>query len=589
MRKYINLIVLILLWLPIPAFAWTAGTCILGPGDGSSGSNVSSDNLSSTGQNRDDLWKAFRWKAGGSGDAYVFRMRVGQINSTGTSHNVAFCVYADASGPKPGTMMFSGNVSNYNWETIGVGVHYFDIDTVYTTRTITAGNYYWLAVRTSTSSDNTLWFDRQSSETLPDWANNNMKIMSNILSNPSTYPNWASSYSGYYADNYYGWSVWTASNSGPSVSSTSGPWIHGNNVTVTGSGFGTKNPAAPIVWDDCTNNPPLNTYYDEFLPANAEQGSQYNMAYRDASFRGIGSPDGRIRYILGGAHAISHHANTYYRGGNVSVGVNLRSFNFFTHYWYRVDPNFDEEAHPSYGDNMKELCLSGAEGEIYGGNWGYYAYCTSHVPDVNFTSPTRLERIPVDDPDSPYACSQDAYVTTHNNPINGWIKMQWEGGYNNTYDNPTVRWTTYPDGNVTDLSHYGNEITTYEILTGAGNPDAGELRFLGLGGFARIERENNGRNSFRYFAGVYIDVTHSRVMLGDNSDYGSCTKMEPQIPFEWSNGSITVRVNLGNFHDSGTAYLFVFDENNNRNPVGYPVTVSGAPSPPKNLRIIDIS
>ena len=50
----------------------------------------------------------------------------------------------------------------------------------------------------------------------------------------------------------------------------------------------------------------------------------------------------------------------------------------------------------------------------------------------------------------------------------------------------------FPDGKVTYQSHYGNEITTYETLWGCGYPEFGDLRFLGLGGFARVERMNNG-------------------------------------------------------------------------------------------------
>jgi hypothetical protein len=376
----------------------------------------------------------------------------------------------------------------------------------------------------------------------------------------------------------------------PSISGVSGRCIHSQGITIDGAGFGIKEPASPLVWDDGMSSPDLNVYYDEVLPTNAQQGSYYNMGYRQTPFRGISAPHGRMRYILGGAHATSTSSGQYLSGNNVSIGKNLRSFRFFAHYWYRVDPNFDEENHANYGDNMKEICLSGEEGQIYGGNWGYYNWCNSHVPDRNFTGPVRLARQPVDCPNLSYACSDDAYGVSHNSPINGWIKMQWEGSYNTAYDNPTVRFTTYPDGHVTDSSHYGNGITTSEILWGCGYPDANALRFLGLGGFARVPRTNNGRNSFRYFAGVYIDDTVSRVMLGNNRDYELCTKMEPQIPSQWSSTSITVTVNLGSFQSGETGYLFVFDGNNQRNAEGYPVVIGEnpdpPPSPPQNLRII---
>jgi len=36
----------------------------------------------------------------------------------------------------------------------------------------------------------------------------------------------------------------------PSVTSVSGIVEHGQTITVTGSSFGGKNPAAPLIWDD---------------------------------------------------------------------------------------------------------------------------------------------------------------------------------------------------------------------------------------------------------------------------------------------------------------------------------------------------
>lgn len=370
----------------------------------------------------------------------------------------------------------------------------------------------------------------------------------------------------------------TAAFAEPDISGVSGNYIHDGSITINGSSFGIKSPAAPLVWDDCTSSPSLSTYYDETLPSNAQQGSEYNMAYRGVPFRGIDAPNDRISYILGGAHATNTHAGQYYSGNNVSVGKNLSSFQFFAQYWYRIDLLFDEENHPTYGENLKELSLSETENQIYGGDWGYYSWCGSHTPHINYTDPVRLNRVPIDCPSSPYSCSSDDYVVTHSNPINDWVKMQWVGGYNSTYDNPTVRFTTYPDGHVTYQSHYGGEITTYETTCGCGYPDSGQLKFLGLGGFSRVPKLNNGTNAFRYFAGIYIDDTYSRVMLGDNSDYDSCTKMEPQIPSAWSDDSIIVTANLGSFTGSGTAYLFVFDSDNNHNPTGFPVTLGSGSS-----------
>ena len=379
------------------------------------------------------------------------------------------------------------------------------------------------------------------------------------------------------------------------ITNVFGNLVYGGSLTIMGTGFGIKSPAAPLVWNDGMSNPTLSTYYDGYLPTNAQQGSYYNMAYRSVPFRGLNGPNSRISYILGGAHATNSQADSYSVGGNVGLGKNIASHSYFINYYYRVDPFFDEENHPTYSDNMKEIVLSNTQGSFYPDGWGAFGYadwCNSHVPDVNQRGAIKLGRMTIDPAHQsvPYGCSGNNLVY-HNNPINGWIKMQWEGVYNHQYDAPQYSLTTYPDGQKTFRSHYGDGLTVTETFRGpwAGYPKENDLKFIGIGGFARVPRMNNGLNSFRYFAAVYMDNTRARVMLGDKQDYSACTIMEPQIPSVWSDNSITVSVNLGGLPASGTAYLYVFDANNNGNVIGYPIALGGgtnsSPAPPTGLRI----
>jgi len=95
----------------------------------------------------------------------------------------------------------------------------------------------------------------------------------------------------------------------------------------------------------------------------------------------------------------------------------------------------------------------------------------------------------------------------------------------------------------------------------------------------RQGQKGNGRthpDAFRYFDDIYIDTTWSRVVLANNQDYDSATIVEPQIPSAWSGNSISATINLGAITDS-TAYLFVFDADNNHNG-GYEIQVGGSGS-----------
>jgi len=89
----------------------------------------------------------------------------------------------------------------------------------------------------------------------------------------------------------------------------------------------------------------------------------------------------------------------------------------------------------------------------------------------------------------------------------------------------------------------------------------------------------------------------ARVEIGDQSTYSSCKNLTILTPTKWNDGSITATVRQGSFTSGQTAYVFVFDANNNGNTSnGYKVTIGGTsststptstpPSPPQNLRIV---
>jgi hypothetical protein len=203
------LIVMVLLLIPVVSHAWNPGTCILGPGDGVSG-GPASDDLSTNGQDADTQWKVFRWQAGGTGDIYLWAVRVQSIPGNVASEDLTYAVYEDNNG-NIGNLKAWGYRLDYNWHTIGIGRHYFDLAYVGTDRRVTAGRYYWIAFRSSTDNTNRLYFERQGSDPLPNWIEK--RGVTVPAGNFNAVPPSGSSYSVGYADNYYGWSVWTAADS----------------------------------------------------------------------------------------------------------------------------------------------------------------------------------------------------------------------------------------------------------------------------------------------------------------------------------------------------------------------------------------
>src|SRR5690349_23122825 len=82
----------------------------------------------------------------------------------------------------------------------------------------------------------------------------------------------------------------------PSVTAADGKFDHKASVTITGSGFGTKASAAPVIWDDASGSDILSKW-DLATP---NTNAAYNLNYR-APQRGIALPHDHItKYIAGG-------------------------------------------------------------------------------------------------------------------------------------------------------------------------------------------------------------------------------------------------------------------------------------------------
>ena len=65
-----------------------------------------------------------------------------------------------------------------------------------------------------------------------------------------------------------------------------------------------------------------------------------------------------------------------------------------------------------------------------------------------------------------------------------------------------------------------------------------------------------------YYHDLYYDDTFARVMVGNAATYNSCTVLEPQIPMAWSDTSITVMPNAGQFETLAGKWVYVFNANN---------------------------
>ena len=340
----------------------------------------------------------------------------------------------------------------------------------------------------------------------------------------------------------------------PVVNGSSGTWSYQATVTVSGSGFGSKSTAAPVVWDDASGAS-IGSKWDGAWPSCGPSP----LAYRTPAQvgRGIPLPHSHITKYISGAHAGSG-ANCGY---NVIMfktrTVSLPAYTYAT--WYeRVDDNW------TFGDddNFKTFAYSvGTTPYELPNNW-YVEY------NPRPTSRTSGAAYHINDDG---ASLQTPDVNGHSwwwagaiNPMAGaWKKIEMELRYTNATDGYIKLW----ENGVLKIDYRGRTDNL-----------AGTTRTEGIGGYAR---NYNIAGNWRYFADVYLDYSRARVILGNAPTLAASTRREVQVPSSWSASSITLSANLGTFAGGQTAYVYVFDANGTSNATGWPVTIgTGAPPPP---------
>jgi hypothetical protein len=374
-------------------------------------------------------------------------------------------------------------------------------------------------------------------------------------------------------------SLTNAAVAAPLVTGVSGTLSHKSTVTITGSGFGTKSTAAPVVWDDASGAS-LSEKWNLSVPYSASDSS-YNIQYRAAGYRGVAGPHTNAsKYIVGG------HPNSWgpYNGGNVMMLVNRKNYSngdiYYVSWYERVDPNWTY-ANNDLDANFKWFAYNGDTGPY---NLPYNWYLAYNPGTFQISKPTPQELInddaqPTSNKTFPWpndSNGNDWYWGSGPNPRNGWIKKEVQTKITNDTSGYIKAWE---NGVLT--VNYGGPTDKY--------PNPGGLRSFGVGGYCGCYNIANGTH-WRYFADVYLDYSPARVVLANNPDLSQATTIEVQIPKTWSSTSVSASVNLGKFTAGQTAYLFVFDPTGARNATGFPITVGssggGVTLPaPTNLRV----
>lgn len=340
----------------------------------------------------------------------------------------------------------------------------------------------------------------------------------------------------------------------PSISGTSGTWTHNGTVTMSGAGFGTKSPAAPLIWDNASGSS-LTEKWDGYWPSGS--GASYNLAYRIMQ-RSVAMPHSHItKYIAGAAYPGTDTdqgwATTMWK--NVNLG-SLPKTVYISHY-FRVDPAWVFHLGEPDDSNFKIFDISQGNGPYgYPPGYWYWNYQGDQFTSCSAIAPFQLQDDLSDSIDGGAYWGGSGTAS----PCMQWIKWEFETKLTSASNGYAKLWQ---DGTL--AGNYAGKTDGF----------SGTTRTLSVGGY---QRAYGNQNNWRYWADVYVDITPQRVILANNSTLNSsATIREIQIPTAWSDGSITVTVNLGKF-TSGTAYLFVADATGAFNSTGMAITIGSGGS-----------
>ncbi|MBJ6801435.1 IPT/TIG domain-containing protein [Geomonas propionica] len=336
----------------------------------------------------------------------------------------------------------------------------------------------------------------------------------------------------------------------PFISSVSSVLSHGQNVTITGSSFGTKSPAAPIKWDNFESYPDgadmvVNAGYDNL-------GGDGSKAYikTDNFFGNNGSKSAKMDYTTG-KNSMFPRIGTNLPSGTMELYVTYQAY--WTHYtgtesapfifkWTRGGSN------PSYSGVPKfyETVRPNSAGTVTGTDRGFVTdtgttYAQNVVAGQNAKLWNRVE-----------------YHYKLSNPP-GTANGAYEQWVNNKKNVDLI-------GKITRTANEPNSTIDYVMSPFDGNDSYG-----------------NTNGYFFWFDDYYIDNTPARVEVCSGSTWdtkGNCTI---QIPVAWSSTSITFTVNQGSIPSNGSGYLYVVDVNQTPSN-GVLVNFGDSVSPPSNLK-----
>jgi hypothetical protein len=318
----------------------------------------------------------------------------------------------------------------------------------------------------------------------------------------------------------------------PVISTGSGVAANGNSYTISGSTFGTKTTAAPLLFEtfeDGTDNTELGN--SKWIDTDTNKNGWYDntRAYSGSlsAFNDVGT-GAEYDLEFGTSYTNFTPCDNVYISYKYYFNADLITGTVYSA--QKLSRSNTEDAivaHYSGPGSMEIACNGIGETEASYGTGLFFAYDPGDGGGFNidyFTEP-----IP-----------QDQWVH---------IEMYKENS----------------DAGVANGSYYAtmvgiDTVSASSLVTMASGQDFQQKDFL-LGLMCANLEERGTALMEMWIDDVVIDNTESRVVLGNDSVYANCTVLDYQPQTAHSATDITITFNQGQFTVGQTAYLYVIDEN----------------------------
>ncbi len=338
--------------------------------------------------------------------------------------------------------------------------------------------------------------------------------------------------------------------SGPVIAGISGTLAHGSSITITGTGFGTKIPAAPLIWADFENATGSGQ-----TPA-AQSPSTGTILYQSALTAtpptGVPHSTYAVRGTPTTAGGVKQNVRLY---ANIGIPGTDKFFLFVRRYYDHARYWDSDATHmvanykvfrPDYNDGETDFVLTYMLG-------GGLRVTNDGVP--------------------PNPWAQNVAPMPGFPVVQTWHREEYQM-YHGTVDNTDATVKHWQDGLLlVDMTFPG--LTTAK---------PGLWTIMDVQNYWSDANGSPPEGAYVYFDDFYLDTSWARVMLGDAATFAACTHREIQIPTAWADGSVTVQVNGGTLNSLKNTYLYVIDADGNTNTSGFPLCPD-CPLPPTGLTV----